>query len=296
MTTVIDISPLPPGVSLTLPAMPENVALARQAVAGLTEALDVDPMLAADIKIAVTEACTNAVVHAYPGREGTIEITVTTLPGHMVISVRDRGLGFRPSGPFEAAANPDAPPGTVGFGLALISSLADDFAIMSGSSGTEVQMLFALGEQRSLEAPRIFNRTSQLSSGSREPPPGVVLSIGTHEPVAAVLGRLVSLLAARAGFSIDRLSDAQLISDAVAGHAPSRSLEPMVSVTIREHPGGFDLSVGPLASYGARALIADSALPGVGPLLERLADEVIFEADAGAGAEILRLRVAKPES
>jgi serine/threonine-protein kinase RsbW len=296
MTKVTDSSPLAPGLRLTVPAVAENVALARQTIAGLADGLDFDVALSADIMIAITEACTNAVVHAYPGRRGIVEITITTLPGHIVISVRDRGVGFKPVAPFEAAINQGPAPGTVGFGLALIASLSDDFSIISGSSGTEVQMLFTLGEQPRIDAPRIFVRTSQFATDAGEPPTGVVLSIATHEPVAPVLGRIVSLLAARAGFSIDRLSDAQLVSDAVAGHAPQRTVEPVVSVAISEHRGGFDLSVGPLATDGARALIADSTLPGVGSLLERLTDEVAFEAAPElAGAEVLRLRLAEPQ-
>ena len=294
MTTLEETSPLDPGIRLTLPALPANVALARQAVAGLGDALEIDSALTADIKIAITEACTNVVVHAYPTSRGSAEIAFTTLPGHLVLSVRDRGVGFKPAAPFEAAINPDAASGSVGFGLALIASLSDDLAIMSGGSGTEVQMLFALGEQPPVDAPRIFTRTSQLAASPPPPAGGLSLQIGTHEPLGPVLGRLVSLLAARAGFSIDRLSDAQIVSDAVAGHAPARVLEPIVSVSVDEHPGGFELSVGPLAVDGARALVADSDLPGVGPLLERLANEIACEpAGDEGGAEVLRLRLAR---
>jgi hypothetical protein len=57
-------------VWLRVPARPENVALARQALAGLCEALPTSAKVLADVKLAVTEACTNCVVHAYPNGLG----------------------------------------------------------------------------------------------------------------------------------------------------------------------------------------------------------------------------------
>src|SRR5216110_2531808 len=59
-----------PDLEITLPARAENVAVVRHAVGGLGEVLEVDDQTLSDIKLAVTEACTNVVVHAYPGSEG----------------------------------------------------------------------------------------------------------------------------------------------------------------------------------------------------------------------------------
>jgi len=54
-----------PDLEITLPARAENVAVVRHAVGGLGEVLDVDDQTLSDIKLAVTEACTNVVIHAY---------------------------------------------------------------------------------------------------------------------------------------------------------------------------------------------------------------------------------------
>ena len=62
--TGADDDALSPQVRLVMPALPANVALVRQALAGLTDELGVEPARAADMKIALTEACTNVVVHA----------------------------------------------------------------------------------------------------------------------------------------------------------------------------------------------------------------------------------------
>ena len=68
---------IPPEVLLRLPARPEGVGVVRQALAGVADALDFDASVLADMKMAVTEACTNVVVHAYE-EEGTLEVEMLT--------------------------------------------------------------------------------------------------------------------------------------------------------------------------------------------------------------------------
>jgi serine/threonine-protein kinase RsbW len=275
-----------------MPAQASNVPLVRQLVSGLLDARCVEAALCADVKIAVTEACTNVVVHAYPGAVGPLETNMSLLPGHLLVSVRDRGLDFKPL-PHDSGAP------AFGFGLALISSLSDEFSMRSGNSGTEVQMMFALSDEPSGESPmdigRAFAYTSQLSDDPPSPSDGIVLSMSAGAPLVGVLGRLVSLLAARADFSIDRLSDAQLLSDALATHMPHRAANGPVRIRVSEIEEGFDLLIGPLEPDGGRALVADTALPGVGSLLERLSDELAYEPATGsqAGAETLRVRMSR---
>ena len=61
-------------LQLVLPARAEDVAVVRHALAGLAEALDMDPAQLADLKTVVTEACMNAVVHAYEDEPGPMEV------------------------------------------------------------------------------------------------------------------------------------------------------------------------------------------------------------------------------
>ena len=63
-----------PEVRLTMPARAEGVGVVRQALAGMADALAFNAAVVADMKMAVTEACTNVVVHAYEGEEGTLEV------------------------------------------------------------------------------------------------------------------------------------------------------------------------------------------------------------------------------
>jgi hypothetical protein len=108
--------------------------------------------------------------------------------------------------------------------------------------------------------------------------------------VAAVLGRVVGMLAARAQCPIDKLDDALLITDAVSAHAPRFSTDDRVRVVVRTEGGALDIIVGPLADGGTEGLVADATLPGVGNVLERVADEV--DRSRGEDGEQLRVRVS----
>jgi serine/threonine-protein kinase RsbW len=256
-----------PGVRLRLPAVPSNMALVRQALAGFADSLGLDGTRAADMKIAITEACTNAVVHAYGEEGGPLEVAMTAQGGRLVLSVRDRGHGLRP---FPASG--DGPP--LGFGLALIASLSDEFGIAGGRHGTEVRMAFAFGEDGTgTDAPL----TVQVPPEEMWPANDTVLVLAPGDHAAPVLSRVVSLVAARADFSIDRLSDAQIVSDAIAGAAGPYTADGALQIAIDEREHSFDLLIGPLVAGGGAQLVRDTDLPGLGCLLERLADALAVE-------------------
>jgi anti-sigma regulatory factor (Ser/Thr protein kinase) len=124
-----------PDLVLTLPARAENVAVVRHAFGGLGDALDVDDQVLADVKLAVTEACTNVVVHAYPDGEGAMEIAAAIRDGRLAIAVRDDGRGMLP--------RPDSP--GLGLGLPLIATLAETLELgRDDDDRTEVRMTFRL--------------------------------------------------------------------------------------------------------------------------------------------------------
>jgi serine/threonine-protein kinase RsbW len=97
--------------------------------------------------------------------------------------------------------------------------------------------------------------------------------------VAPVLSRVVGMLAARAQCPVDRLDDALLVADAIASHAPRRSSDGHVTVRLTADTEGLELRVVELTTGGGDGLIADAALPGVGNVLERIADDVRAEDD-----------------
>jgi len=269
---------LHPTVRLLMPALPANVALVRQALAGLTDELGVEPARASDMKIALTEACTNVVVHAYGDEPGPLEVSMAVEHGRLVLGVRDRGNGLHPL----PGRDEGAP---LGFGLALIASLSDELGLVGGRHGTEVRIAFALSGGNA--PPLSIQPTAEPAPAADE----IVLELSPPERTSPVLGRVVSLVAARADFSIDRLSDAQIVSDAIAGAAASHLLDGTLSVAIDEHDRGFDLLVGPFAAGGARRVVDDTELPGLGSLLERLTDTITVEQIGASEGERLRVRL-----
>jgi anti-sigma regulatory factor (Ser/Thr protein kinase) len=269
-----------PEVRLALPALPANVALVRQALAGLADELGIDATRTADMKIALTEACTNAVVHAYRDEApGPLEVTMAVEHGRLVLTIRDHGSGLHPL--------PGATGGTpLGFGIALIASLSDELGLVGSQRGTEVRIAFALADDT---APPLIVQPSANGPTALD---GIVLHLRPPERTAPVLSRIVSLVAARADFSIDRLSDAQIVSDAIAGAAAAHVPNGLLRISIDEHEQGFDMVIGPLLAGGAQGLVRDTDVPGLGCLLERLTDALTVEQSDEDGTECLRARLA----
>ena len=126
-----------PEVVLNMPARAEGVGVVRQAMAGMADALAFDPAVLSDMKMAVTEACTNVVVHAYEEAAGLLEVHMLAGEEDLTIVVRDHGAGIQPK-PARTA------PPALGLGLPLIAALSDAFELRgTAGRGTEVRMTFA---------------------------------------------------------------------------------------------------------------------------------------------------------
>jgi serine/threonine-protein kinase RsbW len=135
-------------VELEIPARPEFVALARMVVAALASAdAHLPDDRVDDLKIAVSEACTNA-IEAHDAAAADERVIVRCRAGEQILEVRieDHGGGFDPS------TLPDHPPVTDpdrlkferGLGIPLIRSLVDEVEINSSSNGTAVRMVMHL--------------------------------------------------------------------------------------------------------------------------------------------------------
>ncbi len=105
-----------------------------------------------------------------------------------------------------------------------------------------------------------------------------------------VLTRVIGMLAARAQCPIDRLDDALLVADTVAAHSPDHAKDGTVLVGLAAEEGMLELTVSALEPKGAQALLKDADLPGVGNVLERVADHVEVRED-GKGGEELTIRL-----
>jgi anti-sigma regulatory factor (Ser/Thr protein kinase) len=117
------------------PAEAGSVPRARDAVAGFALAAGADAERLEAIKLAASEAVTNAVLHAYTTGGGTIQVTASFMPDELWLMVADDGCGMRPG---QAA-------GGLGVGLVVIAQLTDDLQITKrASGGTALQMRFKL--------------------------------------------------------------------------------------------------------------------------------------------------------
>jgi serine/threonine-protein kinase RsbW len=123
-------------IRLTIPAKPEYITLGRLALTGIAR-LRPEPLrqeVLGDLKLALTEACTNSVRHAYAGREGTVEILYELHDDKLVVEVVDEGGGFEPPAePSNVLADEELSEG--GLGIAIIEALADEFEIRERPQG-----------------------------------------------------------------------------------------------------------------------------------------------------------------
>ena len=121
-------------VRLTLPARPENVAVVRHVLGAFAEALQLPDPVIEDMRLAVTEACTNVVRHAYAdGEPGPVEILIRPVGETLQVVVSDQGRGL---GPSDDTSGP-------GLGLPLIAALAHSLEIEPAPpSGSRLRMSF----------------------------------------------------------------------------------------------------------------------------------------------------------
>jgi len=133
-----------------------------------------------------------------------------------------------------------------------------------------------------------------VSTPDRAPAPAneARLVVRNGPLVGAVLSRVVGMLAARALCPIDRLDDALLITDALAAHAGDYSVNGAVGVTVTADEDSLTLLVSPLKPQGGDGLLRAAELPGVGNVLERVADEVAAGPTQDGSGEQLRVRLA----
>src|SRR5205809_1086073 len=131
-------------VRLTIPAKAEYITLCRLALTGLARLRPLTDETLADLKLALTEACSNSVRHAYADEAGRVEIRYELLPDRLVIEVLDDGEGFDP---LIAADGEDALV-EGGLGIAIIRALADELEIGAnpGGAGSRLRFVKRLAE------------------------------------------------------------------------------------------------------------------------------------------------------
>jgi hypothetical protein len=118
-----------------------------------------------------------------------------------------------------------------------------------------------------------------------------VLSVDDTDLAPLIVSRVISSLASRADLSLDRLSDALLLGDAIASQAASGSLDGRVQIALEDSDGEITVRVGPLREGAAERMLERLEVPTLGTSLTKLANEVRI--DTGAAGEHLVIRVAQ---
>ena len=126
-------------VRLTIPAKAEYITLVRLALSGLSGLRPLSDETLGDLKLAVTEACTNSVRHGYNDGDGTVEVVYELQSDRLVVEVADDGPGFDAAG--------DRPYGDGlaegGLGIAIIRAVSDEFESGKQADGTGSRLRFA---------------------------------------------------------------------------------------------------------------------------------------------------------
>lgn len=127
-------------IHLTIPARAEYITLGRLALTGLSKVRPLGEDVLGDLKLALTEACTNSVRHAYGDGGGVVEIVYELHHDRLVVEVADDGEGFNP-GEADDDGSEDLSEG--GLGIAIIRSLTDELEIGSspGSRGSRLRFV-----------------------------------------------------------------------------------------------------------------------------------------------------------
>jgi serine/threonine-protein kinase RsbW len=123
---------------LKLPAKPEYLVLGRLVLTGLSRSQPIDPDALSDLKLALTEACSNSIRHAYEREGGGVEIQYELGEGFLAVEVLDEGPGFEPSLP---TGDPEALD-EGGLGLAIIRAASDTTEIGRRADGRGSRLRF----------------------------------------------------------------------------------------------------------------------------------------------------------
>ena len=107
----------------------------RREIAAYAQRAGLDEDGVADVRLAVSEAATNAVVHGYrDANDGELKVLAYVAEGELLVIVADTGIGLTP--------RPDSP--GLGLGMPLMASVTSRFRVVSRGGGTEIHMAFAL--------------------------------------------------------------------------------------------------------------------------------------------------------
>jgi serine/threonine-protein kinase RsbW len=120
-------------VRLTIPAKPEYITLGRLALTAIAGVRPLSDETLHDLKLALTEACTNSVKHAYGENGGSVDIVYELQPDRLAVEVGDAGTGFEPGATPAGSTAEELEEG--GLGIEIIRALTDEVEIAEREGG-----------------------------------------------------------------------------------------------------------------------------------------------------------------
>ena len=125
-------------VALCIPARAEYIALCRLALAGLAQVRSFEPETLADLKLALTEACSNSIRHAYGSEKpGVVEVRYELNGEKLAVEVADEGSGFE----LDTTGSNGDELDEGGLGIAIIRALTDEVAVESHGRGSKLRFV-----------------------------------------------------------------------------------------------------------------------------------------------------------
>jgi serine/threonine-protein kinase RsbW len=120
-------------VALTLPREAVSVPLARHTVSAALQRAGIEESCLADVKVALTEACTNVFQHAQDGE--TYDVVINLGDEYLTVDVVDSGTGFGQHFPVGSLPDPSSERGR---GTALMQAFSDHttFDTVAGGGGS----------------------------------------------------------------------------------------------------------------------------------------------------------------
>ncbi len=275
----------PPILGLRLNSRPDSAGLVRAALGGLAGPFRLREELVNDLKTAISEACNNAVEHAYRGQSGAIAVQVDVGVESVDVSVRDWGGGFQHLAPAGDRMR---------VGLPVINALADRAEFLTApGSGTEVRMGFDIRhDSRRDDLLARVEASEDLEAWTpwrRGLSGDVVATLLPRELLGGVLEQLISALAARSRFSLERFSDVYLITRAIAAHVQSAASSGRISFALGADEQRIDMTIGPLRAGAAEELREMGDSDRLEASVARLADEI--DCEPIDSSELLRIVV-----
>jgi len=260
-------------LNVRLNSRPDAAGLVRAVLGGMATPFALRPELLDNLKTVVSEACNNAVDHAYRGESGAIAVRVDIQLEEIEVTVRDWGGGFQ-----ELASAGDR----LRIGLPLINALADRAEFLTApGSGTEVRMGFDLRHDPRRTATLVrLEDAEDLEAWvpwRRGLAGDIVVTLLAPDLLPSVLEPLTSALAARSRFSLERFSDVYIVTRAVCTHVRTAASSSRVSFALTARDQRLELTIGPLGIGTGERLQAIDPAADNDPSVAELVDELTFE-------------------